>query len=234
MKKYTIEIPVHFSDSDATGCMSPVSIMRAMIESSMRHSESVRTEDFRDIWVLYQWDVEFSYFPKPGTRLTATTWTTGFYKFYAYRNFLLKEGERVVAQAKTTWLLLAEQSKRPMRVPPSFARLYGSDLLPVQPADEKEVLPFEGTRNLEITVRSYEIDPNQHVNNLVYADWVLEAVPLSFRNNHALQRLVLTYRKQVLYPEEVRSVASNEQEVIHHRIEDAHHEIRAWARTYWA
>ncbi len=231
--EFSIEIPVHFSDSDRTGHMSPVSVMRAMIESSMRHSESVRPSDFHDVWVLYQWDVDFHYFPKPGTRLVATTWTTGFYKFYAYRHFRLEEADKCVAEAKTTWLLLSGDTGRPRRVPPLFAEQYGSDLLEGQPRDAKEVLPFVAHSNLEIRVRKYEMDVNQHVNNLVYADWILEAVPEPFRNEHQLEKLILTYRKQVVYPETMNSQISEPDLSINHRIVDGNQEVRTWGRTRW-
>lgn len=234
MKKFTMEIPVHFSDSDSTGHMSPVSVMRAMIESSMRHSDSVRTEDFRHIWVLYQWDVDFHSFPLPGRVLRAETWTTGFYKFYAYRNFALYDGDKPVAEAKTTWLLLSGDSKRPIRVPPVFADQYGSGILSEPVPDEKEAAEFEEVHRETIRVRSYDIDGNQHVNNLVYANWILETVPVSYRGAHTLKKLILTYRRQIFYPESVLALSTREDHVIHHRIMDEEDEVRAWARTEWA
>lgn len=233
MQTFTMQIPVHFSDSDASGRMSPTSVMRAMIESSMRHSDSVEQADFPGFWVLYQWDVDFHSFPKPGTTLQATTWTTGFYKFYAYRQFLLEENGQTVAEARTSGLLLSHSDQRPLRVPEAFAARYGSELLTKQLKTEKEPESFLPVHKEDIRVRSYHIDANQHVNNLVYADWVLEAIPPVFRSAHALKKMVLTYRKQIFYPDTVQTVATQEGAEIAHRIVDSKGETRAWARTRW-
>ena len=232
--RFSCEIPVHFSDSDATGRMSPVSVMRAMLESSMQHTASVQPDDFSDIWVLYQWDVQFHRFPAPGTRLLATTWTEGFYKFYAYRNFLLEENGDTVDEAHTVWLLLAGDTRKPRRVPENYAGLYGAGLLDRAPAAERKTQTADLQPALELDVRSYEIDSNQHVNNLVYADWVLESVPQEMKTQHALKRLVLTYRKQVVYPERIIISRSGMQDaVISHQLTDTKGELRAAARTEW-
>lgn len=234
--EFQIKIPAHFSDSDKSGRMSAKSILRAMLESSMRHSDSVdKSIGPVGVWVLYRWQAEFFRYPMPGTTLTATTYTTGFEKFYAYRDFILMDGENQVARATTTWLLLNPKTFRPMRVPKELADAYGPQpaqfVLPVYDQAEQTETVLEVT----LPVRSYDIDGNDHVNNLVYVDWVLEAIPIEFRDAHRLKELQLTYRKQVLFPETVVSRCADSGGGIysHEILEESSRELRAWAITKW-
>lgn len=234
--KFQITIPVHFSDSDKSGHMSAKSILKAMLESSMRHSDQVnKSIGTVGVWVLYRWQAEFFRFPMPGTTLNATTYTTGFEKFYAYRDFLLYEGESRVARATTTWLLLDPKTFRPMRVPKDMADAYSPE--PAQfvlPVYERADTP-EDAQEVTLPVRTYDIDGNDHVNNLVYVDWVLESIPIEFRDAHSLRELQLTYRKQVLFPETVVSRCADSGGGIysHEILEESSQELRAWAITKW-
>lgn len=233
--KFQMNIPVHFSDSDASGKMSAKSIMRAMLESSMTQSNAIEKEmESKDFWVLFRWQVEFFHSPRPGDVLRATTYTIGFHKFYAFREFQLHLGEQLVARAKTTWLLLNEKTGRPMRVSDELANRYGVTPSEFEIPELEEVSDEECEYTTILPARTYDIDGNGHVNNLVYVDWALEAIPYAYRETRTLRKLMLTYRKQVLYPELMiaRATIQEDQAWVTLREKDAN-EMRAWAATVW-
>lgn len=232
---FQISIPVHFSDSDKTGRMSAKSVLRAMLESSMRHTDQIENKaDDKDVWVLFRWEVEFFDFPLPGNQLTAETYTTGFHKFYAYREFVLSLGDETIAQAKSTWLLLDGQTLRPKRVSEEVAKQYGRSPSHFAFDEFSEMNDAGIPPSDEFSVRSFHIDGNGHVNNLVYVDWVIEAVPYEFRESHRLKSLSLTYRKQVFYPERIVARSMIQPEGVWTILrEKENNDLRAWAVTTW-
>ena len=223
---------VDFADSDQTGFMSAKALMRAMVETSIRHSNEVGgVEDDKEAWVLLKWEVEFLAFPRPGDRLTVRTYTTGFNKFYAYREFLVT-GTNEVARAKTTWLLLGANG-RPRRISDALAARFEAEPsafdFPRLDGDENA----KADREIEFPVRTFHIDGNGHVNNLVYVDWLLEPVPDEMRAKR-LRYLTLTYRKQVVHPEIVLSgIRMDGMRISHTITEKTSGEKRAWAVTVW-
>ena len=110
-----------------------------------------------------------------GAELVGTTRAIGQRRVWARRrtDFVDAEGT-LVAWVHIDWVLL-DAGGAPTRIPPEFDAIFGTppatfglarvDVGPV-PADAAE---------LPLTVRPQELDPMDHVNNAVYADWLDEA-----------------------------------------------------------
>ncbi len=111
-----------------------------------------------------------------GTELVGTTIVVGFRRVWARRRTEFKDADgRLVAWVHIDWVLLDDRGA-PTRIPKEFEAVFA-----VPPAtfglarvDLGEV-PSQPTRSM-VTVRPQELDPMDHVNNAVYADWLDEAV----------------------------------------------------------
>jgi acyl-ACP thioesterase len=110
-----------------------------------------------------------------GDELVGTTQVVGWRRVWARRrtDFVDASGSRV-AWTHVDWVLLDARGA-PTRVPKEFDEYFwapqasfplGRVALDEAPADEAAVLP--------VHVRPQELDPMDHVNNAVYADWVDE------------------------------------------------------------
>lgn len=49
---------------------------------------------------------------------------------------------------------------------------------------------------MEFIARYSDIDTNRHVNNVKYADWSIEIVPLDIVMSYCLKRMKITYKKK--------------------------------------
>lgn len=111
-----------------------------------------------------------------GAELVGTTQVAGWRRVWARRRTEFHDAEgTLVAEVRIDWVLLDARGV-PTRIPAEFEPAFGAaptsvGLLRV---DLGEV-PAAAARSTR-TVRPQELDPMDHVNNAVYADWLEEAI----------------------------------------------------------
>jgi acyl-ACP thioesterase len=108
--------------------------------------------------------------------LTGTTRVAGWRRVWARRRTeFVDAAGALVAWVHIDWVLL-DRRGAPTRIPAEFEPVFGAapatfGLARVDPGE----VPAEAVRT-SLTVRPQELDPMDHVNNAVYADWLDEAV----------------------------------------------------------
>ena len=55
----------------------------------------------------------------------------------------------------------------------------------------------------QFDIRYSDIDSNNHVNNVKYVEWAIEAVPIEVVNNYILKRIKVTFEKETTYGNKV-------------------------------
>jgi acyl-ACP thioesterase len=111
-----------------------------------------------------------------GSQIIGTTQVVGWRRVWARRrtDFRAPDG-RPVATAIIDWVLL-DRNGAPTRIPTEFDAVFGAPTVPFGLARvELDAVPPAATAH-SFTVRPQELDPMDHVNNAVYADWLDEAV----------------------------------------------------------
>ena len=111
-----------------------------------------------------------------GAELVGTTVVAGFRRVWARRRTEFRDTDgTVVSWVHIDWVLLDERGT-PTRIPKEFDAVFGAPpatfgLARVDLGD----VPATPARS-EFTVRPQELDPMDHVNNAIYADWLDETV----------------------------------------------------------
>lgn len=160
-----------------------LALLEEMMETAGRHAEilgvGVSTLHAKGLtWVLARFHAQFKTIPLAGTAVHIATWPTGRHRLFAVRDFLLTdEAGSEVLRATSAWALMNMGTRRPARLDPHLPvytrhpeRMVADEFLPLP--------PVEGAGN-RATYRAVagDIDINDHVNNTVYLDWALRAVP---------------------------------------------------------
>lgn len=114
-----------------------------------------------------------------GDELVGTTRVVGWRRVWARRRTDLRDAQgRLVAWVNIDWVLLDGRGA-PTRIPPEFDAAFGAPraTLTLARVGLGEA-PIDAARST-LRVRPQELDPMDHVNNAVYADWLDEAVQAS-------------------------------------------------------
>jgi medium-chain acyl-[acyl-carrier-protein] hydrolase len=169
-----------------------LAVLEEMMETAGRHAETLGV-GVRDLhakgltWVLARLHVRILFIPTPGATIHVATWPSGRHRLFAVREFRLSaEAGNEILRATSAWALMNMNTRRPSRLDPHLPvftrhpeRMVEDDFPPLPPAGQA------GNRATYRAMAS-DIDINDHVNNTVYLDWALRAIPGVTRSQNPL------------------------------------------------
>ena len=238
---YEKEYDVNYYNVDARGDAKLTSIADFFCDIGFHQSEALglglnKLISDNMAWIFYKYDIEVLRYPKLGEKLTVCTDALGMRKFYAYRNYLIKDAEgNIIVKGRGLFLLLDLKKRRAMRVPETMKTIYKceEDSFELDNLDKK----FESEMSKQFAVRYSDIDTNGHVNNTKYMEWALEIVPRDIILNYKMSRIKVNFIKEVQYGHtvcvEAKAVNEDEKIVVKTRILNEENTILALCETEW-
>lgn len=220
---FTYETTVTYPHVGPDGLLSHAGLLSILQEAAALASHE-RGFSFRTIeqtgvcWVLMGWKLETLAHPAWNTPLTIHTWPRSVDGFMSERDFEIFSEGQVVARATSRWFLLSAQTKRITRVTDAVRAAYDIDerrLFATDIPNNGTPLPHAETTYTH-TVSRLDIDTYEHVNNLRYLDFALEALPTDLYYNPPAT-VEIVYRKQILPNTEIRC--------LYGRTDDGKHQI---------
>ena len=181
-----------------------LALLDAMQEAAGMHAEKlgvgVRELHAKGLtWVLARLHVKVNVIPGAGQSIHIATWPSGRHRLFAVREFRLSdETGNEILRATSAWALMNMETRRPARLDPHLPvfsrcpeRMIADDFLALP-------LPQRVDHSATFQAVAADIDINNHVNNLVYMDWALRAIPaaLSCRQPISLEAAFLGEARQ--------------------------------------
>jgi medium-chain acyl-[acyl-carrier-protein] hydrolase len=157
-------------------------------------------------WVLSRFFIQMNQFPQWKQPVAIDTWPAGTERMFALRHFRLRSEGIEIGFGSSAWLLIDLARRRPLR--PDFVRdfdMQGPVLGLAEKLSGKVEPPCASSLERSFTVRTSDLDMNQHVNNVNYIDWALEAVPPETRRQGCLQTLQIEFLAECHEGEQVVS-----------------------------
>ncbi len=159
-------------------------------------------------WFLLKYRMEFEDYPEKIYDLRLTTEPRGYNKLFAFRNFNLYDGGRLLGRATSAWALVDIISKSMVSVGDALENNPGMP----QYVKREDDLIFEKIKPLGkvdfekiFEIRFDDIDVNRHVNNANYVVWAFEPLSFDFRKEKKLKTLDMVFKKEIQYGEKVLS-----------------------------
>ena len=186
----TFELPAAAGDDSELARL--LELLDAMSETAGRHAEKLGV-GVRDLhakgltWVLARLHVKVTNVPAAGQSVHIATWPSGRHRLFAVREFrLADDAGSEILRATSAWALMNMETRRPSRLDPHLpvfsrhpGRMVEDDFPPLPPVQA-------GDSRAAYRARAADIDINDHVNNTVYLDWALRAVPAAARGRKPL------------------------------------------------
>ncbi len=151
-------------------------------------------------WVLSRMKIVVERWPKHGEIITVKTWIVNNDKYFCYRDFLVTDSQgKIIVRSSSVWGILDINRRRIVAVPPYIADKF-------EYTEEQKTPQFVLNFKLPIvqstdiqsktTVRYHDLDINNHVNNMLYFQWVVEAFEADFLKENELQEIDLAFRAE--------------------------------------
>lgn len=206
-------INIRYSDLDFDKSLKPFSLLNFFQDIASDNAERLGfgysfIYPKNLMWVLLKYRIEFNEYPSDIQDLILRTQPRGCHKLFAYRNFELLSGDKILAKASSMWSLVDFNT---------MSIVNAENII----ADNPYMNKFEQGENdlkynkippltdimysKEFEVRYNDIDVNRHANNGNYIVWALEPIDISFRKTHSLKNIDMVYKKEIKYGEHLIS-----------------------------
>ncbi len=208
--EFTRDYFVHYYEADSSQRLTIPALVQYLEDIAIVHSSSVGLDlayyrDNRCGWMLLKWDVEIGSLPSFGETVRVSTRVHAMKGFLADREFFLHSADGVeLARARSNWLLVDTERRRPLRVPQDQYERFGvtpeSSSSFVTIADVSPPVGAEASPDVHssrVRARHGDIDTNRHVNNVRYISWALDTVPGEFLGRMTPVGLRANYRREL-------------------------------------
>ena len=210
-KVHKIKFQVHYYEADIAGKAHLLALLNYLQHAAAEQAAKLGF-GFEDLikknlgWVLSRYHIKVVRYPLLGDTVEVLTWPSGEQGIFALRDFEMKDEEgHSLLTATTSWILLNLGKKQPVRI---------ADFLPGHLTLDKRALKDDFTslpqlkeveREINLRVLMKDLDVNRHVNNVVYVQWALEAVPEDVLNCKRPIDIEVSYKAEGFYGDEVVS-----------------------------
>ena len=232
-------------ECDAFGRLSIPALMNFMQESANRNAidygigiADLERQGFG--WMLMRFQLRMHQYPRYGQTINVITYPTTVEKYFIYRDFRVEDtAGNLLADATSIWLVFGIE-KRAMVPLPDFIKALGPptgfDPLPKLPTKpDFQTKPFLPTQRNDVEVGWLSIDQNQHVNNVAYVQWLLEALDKETLQTSELAEIDLVYRTESHWGDQlqVQSATESPNTFVHRIIEPETGRDVLMARSRW-
>jgi medium-chain acyl-[acyl-carrier-protein] hydrolase len=161
-------------------------------------------------FMLLSWDIKIYAWPSFNEPVTIKTWPSSFKRFLANREYQVfnKNGIKI-AEAHSVWLFANTVTRKPQSVPVEIYK--GFNLTKESEKDffmSEDMSPLkEGAFSKKLVVQNYDIDTNNHVNNVRYVDWALITLPVDAVSGYAVSNARVNYKKELYAGDEVEIIS---------------------------
>jgi medium-chain acyl-[acyl-carrier-protein] hydrolase len=204
------DYPIHTYETDVRGFVRPTALLNYLQDSAGEHAGRLGwsvPDLFKKnmTWVLSRYHLRMHRYPSVGRRLEVTTWPSGKSGYHATRDFEVADADGPVLSATSSWMIIGLEKKQPVKIDAVIDVPYAIDRRALD--DPFHQLPLVTDRQAEVRFRveSAHLDWNRHVNNAVYVQWALEAVPKDVLLKSRPLRIEVAYKAEAFYGEEILS-----------------------------
>ena len=212
---WTDEYEIHSYEMDVKGKASLPMLCKFMQESAYHHAENLgfgfsHLMKKNLFWVLVNQKIKMDSYPRWGEKISIFTWPSGKGRLSYFRDFkIFDSNSRLIGIATTTWYAIDLEKRRPRRLEDyfDFNPVAGDFVFHERPDRLKNIEFLESYRTFQTGY--YDLDINDHVNNVRYIEWILECFPLDFHKTHQLKEIEINYMTEAVYGDSI-SASINE------------------------
>lgn len=135
--------------------------------------------DNNQTWILNRFSVQMQRYPSAGEEIRIETWPSGSDRLFAYRDFELFDADNnMILSARTTWLILDLNRRRPVPSPPEVIELgtLNKRFADISLYERLPRIDSTPEHTVKFPVRRSDLDINRHVNNVKYLEMLLETL----------------------------------------------------------
>ena len=238
------EFNLRYFEMNKWGEASPITMATLLEETASDHCSEIEHGLFdlyaKDLgWLLISSYMHMNRYPVYKEKIIIRTWLSAYTTTRGYReNIIYDCNYNVIGQARGLWVFFDTKKKRPVKIfDDIIQRWMPKNEVCVDYNIDDKLLHFEEvTCTKKFDIYQYDLDANNHVNNLRYLQWAMETVPEQYNNEKQLSTLEARFLKSAYYGQSAEAVtlSKTNTDCFHHRIHNAATgDVYLTANTAW-
>lgn len=229
MSLFEETVKIRYSEMDCDLVLKPSAMLQFLQDLASDNAESLGFGYSYVVknnlaWFLLKYRLEFEDYPEGIYDLTIKTEPRGYNKIFAFRDFYIFHGDKLIGKATSTWALVDLTTKSMANASEVLAdnpymvqhEKRDSDL-----SYGKIRLPEKFDIEKEFEIRFDDLDVNRHVNNANYIVWAFEPLDFNYRREHKLKNVDMMFKKEIVYGSSVLSQLSINGDTTTHVLKNA-------------
>ncbi|XP_021292420.1 palmitoyl-acyl carrier protein thioesterase, chloroplastic-like [Herrania umbratica] len=172
------------------------------------------------IWVVTRMQLQVDQYPTWGEVVEVDTWVGASGKNGMRRDWLIRSHVTglVHVRATSTWVMMNQQTRRLSKMPEEVRAEISPWFIEknaIQENTPETIKKLDNTVkyiNSKLKPKRTDLDMNNHVNNVKYVNWMLEAIPEIFLEGYQLFRVTLEYRRECGSSDTVQSLCQPDED----------------------
>ncbi len=170
-------------------------------------------------WMLHRLHLKMDSFPDWRDEIIIKTWPSSGDTLRAYRDFLIMDQSgNNIGRSLSYWLMINTETRKPVRMPEEILKMAPGDVEHVMDIKKKRIEYNGETEGSKIfRVRRSDLDLNEHLNNVKYIEWALEALPAELK----VREIDIEFLAECTEGEEIKSeyaMSASAADICYHRI----------------
>ncbi|MEN8228543.1 MAG: acyl-ACP thioesterase domain-containing protein [Bacteroidota bacterium] len=156
------------------------------------------------MWVLSRMRIRINHYPVWNDRVRVETWHKGMERLFGLRDFRVSDNSGgILGVASTAWLILDNQTRRPVRSTEEVLHLGRNDESVFEEKLEKIRLPDEMEALNHRKVLFSDLDIIGHVNNVKYMEWCIDAATTELNTDREIREIEINFMHEALLGDEI-------------------------------
>jgi len=190
-------------------------------------------------WVLLSGIMTMNRYPSYKEKITIRTWLSGYSLIKGIReNIIYDEKRNIIGKSKGLWVFFDIVRRRPIQIFNSIKESWSYCIDESIHHDiTKKIKPIDAAIHIkEFKVNRFDVDTNQHVNNIRYLQWLIESIPDYIIDNYYLHSIDGRFIAEAQYGDTILSFTEqdvNDHSFIHTIKTQKNNNVCATAKTLW-
>jgi len=191
------QFELRYFEMNKFGEASSATILTLLEETAADHCYSINhslydLEDQNIGWVLLSGVMTMDRYPRYKEKIIIRTWLSSYSLVKGIReNLIYDEQGTIIGRAKGLWVFFDIKRRRPVQITDAIKEKWSFC--------KEESINYDISRKIaaidsatyikEFNVNRFDVDTNEHVNNLRYLQWMIESIPSEIMDNYYLHSI---------------------------------------------
>ncbi|MBE9468955.1 MAG: acyl-[acyl-carrier-protein] thioesterase [Bacteroidetes bacterium] len=154
-------------------------------------------------WVLIRQKLKMEKWPKWHDKITIKTWTLPAKGFFVIREYEIFSDNIKIGECSTTWVILDSKSRKPKEMTMIENSFLARTDYHLNFKASKILVPKKMELQKSIEVNNSDLDMNNHVNNVKYSQWMLDAIPFEKHKEYSINEYEINFLNETFLGDKI-------------------------------